>query len=200
MIEACDTPARTHAWLRSLPYNWEDSFRTFRGVVRHGTANCMEAMLTAATIMEQHGHPPLVLDIESWDGLDHVLLLYRGRGGRWGTIAKSRDAGLHGRKAVFRTVRDLVFSYADPYVDRTGRVIGYGVFPLDDLTRADWRLGGEEIHSVERALIAAPHHKIGISDRRYERLHRRYLAFKERTPDKDPGLVPGYYRGRDRWL
>ena len=194
------TPARVQAWLRSLPYNWEATFRTFRGVVRNRTANCMEAALASATILEQHGHPPLVLDIESQDGLDHVLCLVRGRGGRWGTVAKSRDHGLHGRKAVFRTVRDLAWSYAEPFVDRTGRMVGYGVFALDDLTHADWRVGEREVPSVERTLIAAPHRKIAMGERRYERLHRRYLAFKARTPERDPGLVPGYYARRDRWM
>ncbi len=169
-------------------------------MARRGIANCAEAALAAATVLEQRGHPPLVLDIESRDGLDHVLCLYRGRGGRWGAIAKSRDEGLHGRKAAFRTVRDLVTSYMEPYVDRTGRIIGYGVFHVDDLTRADWRLGEREVPSVERALIAAPHRRIAMSDDRYRRLHRRYLEFKARWPDRDPGHVPGYYRGRERWL
>ena len=159
----------------------------------------MEAVLASAAILEQHGYPPLVLDLESWDGLDHVLHLYR-VGDRWGTIAKSRDAGLHGRKPVFRTVRDLVFSYMDPYVDLEGRITGYGVFDLDALTRADWRLGEGHVWSVERALMAAPHHSIGISDRRYERLLRRYQEYKARHPGRDPGREVAYYRGRERWL
>ena len=159
----------------------------------------MEAVLASATILEQHGHPPLVLDLESWDGLDHVLHLYR-VGGRWGSIGKSRDSGLHGRKPVFRTVRDLVFSYMDPYVDFEGRITGYGVCDLDELTRADWRLGEGNVWSVERALYAGAHRPIGISGRRYERLLRRYQAFKARHPERDPGRERYYYRGRERWL
>ena len=190
------------SWLRSLPYNWEPdgrTLRTFRGVVRHGTANCIEAVLASATILEQHGFPPIVLDFESWDGLDHVLHLYRVEG-RWGAIAKSRDAGLHGRKARFRTVRDLAYSYADPYVDGSGRITGLGVFDLDALTRADWRLGEGNVWSVERALIAAPHRPLATSDRRYDRMLRRYFAYKARHPDRDPGREQGFYAGQERWL
>lgn len=124
-------------FLRALPYNWERggrTLRTFRGVIRHGEAHCLEAILAAAVILDQHGYPPLVLDLESEDRLDHVLFLFRHRG-RWGAIGRSRDPGLHGRKPAFRTVRDLALSYVDPYVDGSGRITGYGVGDLDELVR-----------------------------------------------------------------
>ena len=123
IIRRCRTPKQVQEYLRQLPYNWEkrgETLRTFRGVVRHGSAHCLEGALSAATIMEQHGYPPLLLDLESQDQLDHVLFLFK-KHGRWGTIARSRDAGLHGRKPVFRTIRHLVMSYVDPYVDGVRR-------------------------------------------------------------------------------
>ena len=101
LIRKHRTPLQVQRYLRSLPYNWEaETLRTFRKVVELGTANCIEAALGAATIMEQHGYPPLLLDIESIDHLDHVLFLFNVNGG-WGAIAKSRDVGLHGRKPAF---------------------------------------------------------------------------------------------------
>jgi hypothetical protein len=198
VIDAHRTPSQVQDYLRSLPYNWENeskTLRTFRGIVRTGRAHCLEAVLGAATIMEQHGYPPLVLDLESQDRLDHVLFLFRGPRG-WGTIAKSRDAGLHGRKPVFRRVRDLVMSYVDPYVDGSGRIVGYGVADLDELTRADWRLSEGNVPSVERALLSMPHRRLATSDRRYERVLRRYLAFRETNPES-PAT---YYTGREKWL
>jgi hypothetical protein len=192
------TPRAVQQWLRSLPYNWETqgrTLRTFRGVVQHGEANCLEAVLTAATILDQHSHPPLVLDLESQDKLDHVLFLFRVRG-RWGTIAKSRDPGLHGRKPVFRRLRDLVRSYVDPYVDATGRIVGYGTGDLDRLVRGDWRLDERNMWSVEKALIHMPHTPFASSDERYRRAHRRFLAFKAAHPDGRPT----YFPGRERWL
>ena len=78
-----------------------ETLRSFRGVIRHGAAHCLEAAaLAAAVIMEQHGRPPLVLSFESIDGLDHVIYVYQSRG-LWGSVARSRDPGLHGRRAVF---------------------------------------------------------------------------------------------------
>ena len=185
------TPAAVQAYLRSLPYNWKNTLRTFRNVVKHGEASCIEAALAAAAIMEQHGYPPLLLDLESVDLLDHVLFLYQSRG-RWGSIGKSRDAGLHGRKPVFRSVRDLVLSYVEPYVDATGRICGYGVSNLNELTRADWRLSERNVWRIEKELIGRPRKTLRTSDARYAELHQRFLDFKKRHPGrafpyKDPG-------------
>ena len=99
--------------------------------------------LAAAVILEQHGWPPLVLSFESIDELDHVLFVYRHRG-RWGSIGRSRDPGLHGRRAVFATPRALALSYVDAYVDFTGRVTGYAVADLRDIGNYDWRLVGRQ--------------------------------------------------------
>lgn len=198
VIERCRTPRQVQAFLRSLPYNWEregETLRTFRGVLKHGEAHCLEAALTAATIMEQHGCPPLLLDFESQDGLDHVLFLFQQRGG-WGTVARSRDAGLHGRKPVFRTVRQLAMSYVDPYVDNSARLTGYGVADLRTLVRSDWRLSEKNVWSVERALINLPHRPLKTSDRRHAAVLRQFRAFRERYPD---GPVT-FYEGKENWL
>jgi hypothetical protein len=167
--------------LNGLPYNWERrgrTLRTFRGVVRHEEANCIEAMLTAATILGQHGDPPYVLDLESQDGLDHELFLFR-RGERWGTVARSRDRGLHGRRPVFASVHDLVMSYVDPYVDGSGRIVGYGVGNLDEMVRVDWRLADHNVWAVERALYRMPHRRLRTSDRRYAAMLRTFLRYRE---------------------
>jgi hypothetical protein len=117
------------------------------------------------------------MDLESQDKLDHVLFLYR-RDGRWGTVARSRDEGLHGRKPVFRTLRALVDSYMDPYVDGEGRIVGYGVTHLDDVVQTNWRLDRRNMWSVEQALIRMRHHRVHMAQGRYDRVLRRFRAFK----------------------
>ncbi len=165
--------------------------RTFRGVVEHGEAHCLEAVLFAATVLEQHGYPPLVMDIESEDGLDHVLFLYK-HDGMWGTVARSRDYGLHGRKPVFRTIRALVETYVDPYVDGSGRVIGYGTAHLDEIVRTDWRLSRRNNWEVEQALIRMPHSIYRMSDARHHRVLQRFREYKAR------GFAPS--RRTMRWV
>jgi len=186
IIQKLRTPRQVQQFLRDLPYNWEkngETLRTLRGVVRHWQAHCLEAALAAATILEQHGFAPLLLDFESQDKLDHVVFLFR-HGGRYGTVARSRDAGLHGRKPVYRSLRQLVMSYVDPYVDGSGRILGYGVLDLRTLRHTNWRLSARNVWAVERALIEMPHEKLKTSDRRYATMLRQYLAFRKKHPDR----------------
>ena len=199
LIRRLRTPDRVQRFLNQLPYNTEPApagatLRSFRGVMEHRTVHCLEAALAAAVIMEQHGYPPLVLSFESIDELDHVIFTYR-RGGRWGSVARSRDPGLHGRRPVFKTPRALALSYFDPYVDFTGRVTGYAVVDLRVLGDYDWRLSARNVWKVERVLLEWPHRAIRSSDRRVDRLRARYFKFRR----EHPGQKPANYRGSTTW-
>lgn len=199
LIQRLSTPSAVQRYLNALPYNTEPppgraTLRSFRGVVRHGTAHCLEAALSSAVILEQHGYPPLVLSFESIDELDHVIFVYKERG-RWGSVARSRDPGLHGRRPVFSSPRALARSYIDPYVDFTGRVTGYAVVDLRCLGTYDWRLSETNVWKVERMLLAYPHRSLASSDRYIDRLRQRYVEHMRRTGNKKPL----YYRGRERW-
>ena len=197
LISRLRTPTAVQAWLNALPYNAErggETLHTFRGVAARGTAHCLEAALFAAVALEQHGYPPLLLSFESADRLDHVIFVYRGSRG-WGSVARSRDPGLHGRRAVFATPRALALSYVDPYVDYTGRVRGYAVVHLATMGRYDWRFAVGNVWAVEQLLIDWPHHRIRTSDARYRKLKRRYVAFRTAH-----GVKPLYYARRDRWM
>src|SRR2546421_13010136 len=100
--------------------------------------------------------PPLLLDLESWDLLDHVIFVFQ-KNGLWGSIARSRDPGLHGRKPVFRNLRQLVWSYFDPYIDMTGRINGYGLTTLYDPGKYDCRFYVEKLHQRDNHIRTHPH-------------------------------------------
>jgi hypothetical protein len=199
LIERLNTPLKVQRWLNALPYNTEPNGgtqRSFRGVLRAGEAHCMEAALFAAVVLEQHGYPPLVMSLESKDWLDHVLFVYR-RNGYWGSVGRSRDPGLHGRKPVFRSARDLALSYVDAYVDYTGRLQGYAVCNLDEaLPDYDWRLTTKNVWKVENLLIDWPHRKIKTSNRRYRELLAYYKHYRAAHDGKKPWR---HLRGREKW-
>ncbi len=145
-------------------------------------------------MLEQHGYPPLLMGLESVDMLDHVIFVYRHRG-RWGSVARSRDPGLHGRKPVFRSPRALAESYFDPYIDYTGCVTGYSVVHLrgDGIVRlavfTPQRLGGRE-HAARSCRTARSSGRASAcagSGKKY----RAYLAKHKKKPL--------YYRGREKW-
>ena len=198
VIEAHRSPARVQRYLTDMRYNWEregGTLRSFREVLRRGEAHCLEAALAAAVILEQHGYPPLLLSLESQDKLDHVIFVFR-HGGRWGSVGRSRDLGLHGRRPVFRSLRDLAYSYFEPYVDKTGRITGYGLASMYELGGYDWRFSPRNVWKVERHLQEIPHKPLPSSDRRYQQLLARYKEFHARHPDRSPD----YFESRVTWV
>jgi len=198
LVQRLNTPAKVQRFFSELPYNWETeggTLRSFREVMKRKEAHCLEAAVGAAVILEPHGYPPLLLDLESQDLLDHVIFVFK-QNGRWGSVARSRDIGLHGRKPVFRSLRDLAWSYFEPYVDFTGRLKGYGLTSLYDLGNYDWRFSPRRMLKIEDHLRSISHKPLHSSDARYEKLLARYHKYKQRHPDRSPA----YYDSRPLWM
>ena len=198
LVRRLNTPAKVQRFFTAMDYNRETNggtLKSFRELVKGREAHCLEAAVGAAVILEQHSYPPLLLDLESQDLLDHVIYVFKDNG-RWGSIARSRDIGLHGRKPVYRTLRDLAWSYFDPFVDFSGRLKGYGVMSLYDLGDYDWRFSPRRMLKIEDHLRAMPHKRLYSSDARYERLLEKYKTFRKRHP----GRSPSYYESRPSWL
>jgi hypothetical protein len=209
LIARLRTPLAVQKYLNALPYNTEPppgraTLRSFRGVVRHHTAHCLEAALFAATVLEQHGYPPLVISFESIDELDHVIFVYQSPqpsalspqpSAKWGSVARSRDPGLHGRKPVFATPRALAASYLDPYVDLSGRIEAFALVDLRVMGNYDWRLSEKNVWKVERMLLDTKHQPLHMPEARFQDFRKRYRAFKEMHPDSKPL----FYEGRNRW-
>jgi len=196
LIQRLRTPTAVQRFLNRLPYNTEpggDTLRSFRQVARRRTAHCLEAALFAVCVLEQHGYPPLLMGLESIDLLDHVIFVYRYRG-KWGSVARSRDPGLHGRKPVFRSPRALAESYCDPYIDYTGCVKGYSVVHMRVMGSYDWRFSRRNVWAVENMLLRVPHRKIKRSRKRVRREREVYRAYLAKHKKK-----PLYYRGREKW-
>lgn len=202
LVARLRTPAQVQAWLRDdVAYNHaKKSLRSFRGVLAHKTAHCLEGALAAAFLLEQHGFPPLLIDLESADRLDHVVFVYRhGPQGPWGAVGKSRYPALMGRKPVYRTLRELAWSYVDPFVDKTGRVTGWALYDLrEDESKPDWRWDRRHVWRIERALLDHPHAPLRASDARHRLWKKRYLAWKREHPGVEPPRA--FYPHGDRMM
>lgn len=198
IIEAHRTPAQVQRYLSALSYNYEtrgETLTSFRTSLKRRKVHCLEAALIAAVILEQHGYPPLLLSLESQDKLDHVVFPFR-RDNLWGAVARSRDTALHGRRPVFRNLRQLAWSYFDPYVDTTARLTGYGLGDLRELGTYDWRFSGRNVWKVERYLQVLPHRALNSSERRYAQLVARFVAFRQTNPTG----APTYFDNKDQWM
>lgn len=176
LAQKYNSPLKVQKLIRSFKYNREKNGETLRSAYvayKKKEAHCLEGALLAAAILEQCGYPPIVMSLESIDDLDHVIYVYKQKS-RWGSIACSRDQGLFGRKAVFRSLRDLALSYYEPYIDKTGCITGYQIAHLDQ-TKTDWRFSLKNVWKVEQHLIDIKHVNLKLNKKRYKKIHKRYL-------------------------
>ncbi len=111
------SPARIQAFLDELAYNpGNEGYFCPASVLRERRAHCYEGAVLAAAMLRRIGFPPLLLNMFPEPGTDdeHLLAVFR-QHGVWGAVAKSNLVGLRFREPVYRTLRELVMSYFEPY-------------------------------------------------------------------------------------
>ena len=168
-----NTPEKVQKYLHRLKYNKGSTLFSALKTAQTKRAHCLEGVFLAAALLERHGYEPYVLSLESQDGLDHCLFIYQKKG-RWGSIGKSRDRGLAGRPPIYKSIRDLVWSYFDPYIDKTGKITAWQVAHLDEIN-CDWRSSRFNVWKLENHLLEIKHHPLRSSKARYKKLLKRYL-------------------------
>jgi hypothetical protein len=185
-LRALRTPAGIQRALDGMPYHLTSTAWSPRRVLAARTAHCLEGAVFAAAALRVLGFPPLLLDLEAVQDTDHVLAVWRERGG-WGAIAKSNFSGLRFRAPVYRTLRELAMSYFDGYVNLRGeRTLRAYSRPVSlarfDRTHPRWETSEGEMWFVAEHLLTVPHTRLLTRpmERRVGRVDRRSL---------DAGLV-----------
>ena len=179
-LRALRTPAGIQKALEDMPYHHAPTAWSPRRVLKEGTAHCLEGAVFAAAALRVLGHPPLLLDLEAVQDTDHVLAVFQ-IAGHWGAIAKSNFSGLRYREPVYRTVRELVMSYFEGYVnfrgDRTLRAFSRPV----DLSRFDdrgWMTDPHGVWWIAEHLVDVKHVRLLTlaMERRLSRVDRRAMT------------------------
>jgi hypothetical protein len=190
-LRALRTPHGVQRMLDAMPYHLASTAWSPRRVLRERTAHCLEGAVFAAAALRVLGFPPLLLDLEAVQDTDHVLAVYRVNG-HWGAIAKSNFAGLRYREPVYRSVRELVMSYFEGYINLRGdRTLRAYSRPVDlarfDRRRPGWMTSAGDLWWIAEHLVGVRHVPLLRPDmvRRLHRVDRRSL---------DAGLVG--YRAR----
>ncbi|MDB4988135.1 MAG: hypothetical protein JWN04_3313 [Myxococcaceae bacterium] len=114
LLDGLTSPSKIQAYLDATRYSTDPIYRAPLTVMRDRRAHCFDGACFAAMALERIGHPPRLLDMLPWDDDDHVLALYK-RGSRFGCLAKSNFTGLRGREPVYRSLRELLMSYFEPF-------------------------------------------------------------------------------------
>jgi len=181
-LRALRTPLGVQRALDAMPYHLADTAWSPRRVLRTRTAHCLEGAIFAAAALRVLGFPPLLLDLEAVQDTDHVLAVFRLRG-HWGALAKSNFSGLRYREPVYRTLRELVMSYFEGYVnlrgDRTLRAFSRPVnLARFDRTHAGWMTSADDLWFIPMHLVGIPHTRLvtRAMARRLSRVDRRSLA------------------------
>jgi hypothetical protein len=178
-LRALRSPAGIQRALDAMPYHLASTAWSPRRVLAERTAHCLEGAIFAAAALRVLGFPPLLLDLEAVQDTDHVLAVWRERGG-WGAIAKSNFSGLRFRAPVYRTLRELVMSYFEGYVNLRGeRTLRAYSRPLSlarfDRAHPHWETTEDDLWFVAEHLARVPHarlltrpmeHRLGRVDRR----------------------------------
>ena len=128
------------------------------------------------------GFPALLLDLEAVQDTDHVVAVFRVRG-HWGAIAKSNFSGLRYREPVYRTLRELVMSYFDGYINLRGeRTLRAYSRPVSlarfDRRRPGWATAEGDLWWIAEHLLEIPHARLlqPAMIRGLSRVDRRVLA------------------------
>jgi hypothetical protein len=180
-LRALRSPAGIQRALDAMPYHLASTAWSPRRVLAARTAHCLEGAIFAAAALRALGFPPLLLDLEAVQDTDHVLAVWRERGG-WGAIAKSNFSGLRFRAPVYRTLRELVMSYFEGYVNLRGeRTLRAYSRPLSlarfDRTHPHWETTPDDLWFVAEHLARVPHARLLTRrmEQRLERVDRRSL-------------------------
>lgn len=163
VLKKLATPQKIQNFLDTMPLNWEKMGETYmspRRVLRNNKAHCLEGAMLAGVALWLQGEKPLLLDLKTTEGDDHVVALFK-QGGCWGAISKTNHASLRWRDPVYKTVRELALSYFHEYYSATnGRRIlrSYSApFNLKKLG-PKWITAEEELDNIAEAIDRAPHH------------------------------------------
>lgn len=148
--------ADVQAFLDATPYSPEDRNRSPVNVVKDRFAHCLDGGLFGALGLRYLGYPPVIVDLQSDEGLDddHVLAVFQ-MNGLWGAIAKSNFNGLRLREPVFRTIRELAMSYFEDYFNVDGiKSLRFYTIPLDltSLDASNWMADDRGADKIEKLL------------------------------------------------
>jgi hypothetical protein len=164
------SPKSIQEFLRSFGYNKEIDGATARSAesaYQSKIAHCLEGTIIAAAIMEEHGFPPLILSMDSSDNINHAVFVFKTKSG-WGAIGKSRCPGLHGRAPQFRSIRDLAWSYYDPFIDATGEMTGYILLNLNE-SGTDWKHSNKNLWKLDDFVVNVKYTKMKASRKRFKK-------------------------------
>jgi hypothetical protein len=155
-------PYSIQTFLNRLKYNPNYETKSPRRVASVKTANCFEGALFAAAALKWLGHKPLIVDLIAVNDDDHVIAIFK-QNDHYGAVAKSNTTTLRFREPVYRSLRELIMSYFDFYIN----ILGYkslrsysNPVNLSIFDKYNWISTDEDLEFIGDYLYKIKHHKI----------------------------------------
>jgi len=165
ILKKLNTPKKIQDWLDEMPINWEKKGETYmspRRALRENKAHCFEGAMLAGIALWLTGKPPLVIDLKTTIGDDHIITLYKA-GGYWGAFSKTNHAFLRHRDPIYKTIRELALSFFHEYFDfDNGKkiLLSYSEpFSLKKLG-TEWITAERELDDIAERLDNLPHKRL----------------------------------------
>ncbi len=164
ILKPLNTPRKIQDFLNHIPMNFEpegDTCLSPQMVLQQNRAHCIEGAMLAAVALRLLGQKPLLLDLTATkNDFDHVVTLFR-QHGCWGALSKTNHAVLRYREPIYKTIRELAFSYFHEYfTNRDGKkTLRWYAGPID-LSQFDhkrWMTAEKDVWYISNHLAKVKH-------------------------------------------
>lgn len=150
-----DSPEAVQDLVGTMPADFaEGTCRPVQQVLQRNVATGAEAAFVAAAALSLQGRPPLLLQLFSSDGADHVIALFL-HAGRWGAISQDAGQRCSWRDPVYQNLRELVMSYFHGYGQGMHKtLVGYcDPFDLRRIAPARWITRAGPCNDVAQLMV-----------------------------------------------
>ena len=164
-IKHLDTPRKVQDFLDKVPFNFEKGGETYwspKKALKMGKMHCFEGAVFACFCLQKNGIKNYLMDLKVKDlkkDSDHTLCIFK-MNGFWGAISKTNHAVLRWRDPIYKTPRELAFSYYHEYfLDSGEKTLKSFSKPFDVWKRfgKNWAGKEEDLDEVAMALDRSPH-------------------------------------------
>ena len=155
-------PSDIQVYLNTIPYNPEYRTSSPGRIIHTNMANCFEGALFAAAALRVLGYPPLIVDFLAHNDDDHVIAIFK-HNNLFGAVAKSNTTTLRFREPVYRSLRELILSYFEFYINTIGEKTLRSYSNPVNLAKFDkynWMNTDEDLEFIGDYLFTIYHHPI----------------------------------------
>lgn len=165
ILKKLDTPHKIQVFLDNIPRNFEpngDTCMSPKKVLKENRCHCIEGAMLAYTAFLLQKKKAYLLDLTAnSNDFDHVIVIFKEEG-YWGAISKSNYAVLRYREPIYKTIRELVMSYFNEYLDKIGNKTLRSYSKPVNLKKIGykWITSEQDVWEVPNLLIETKHYPV----------------------------------------